>query len=370
VDLRDAMPCLISPGKEIQSQPGLLTVHLACDRVLFEIPPEMLGRDMLASTEFAAVSDRADEVAPGSLAMSTLVRWVRRGDQVYFERVRYERWTRERGSLEQGIERVSLPTVINVFRVLAEAETGAPVIDVTALFTTGVGRGFALEFRRRFRMQDVDGSRSYIRRVRSFPQNVEISFYQTWVPDVKELYKPTREGEEPLPASMGFVFHTSLLLLPETPMSGRCADDRVGFFATAFDEYGTREHGRVRRGFINRYRLEKQDSTAPVSMPITPIVFYLSAEVPNRWRPYIKQGIEAWNAVFDKAGLRDAIVVRDAPSEQEDPNWDPEDVRYSVIRWTPSGRQYAMGPSVVDPRSGEIISSHVLFWDDVADPSS
>ena len=219
--------------------------------------------------------------------------------------------------------------------MLAEGQQGAPIIDVTPLFTTEVGRGFALEFRRRFRMQDVDGARSYIQRVRSFPQNLEISFYQTWVPDMKELYKSSREGEEAPPASMGFVFHTSLLLLPETPMPGRCADDRVGFFATAFDEYGTSEHGRVKRAYINRYRLEKQDPSAAISEPIAPIVFYLSREVPDQWRPYIKQGIESWNAVFEQAGFRDALVVRDAPSEQEDPNWDPEDVRYSVIRWTP-----------------------------------
>jgi len=364
-NLRDALPCLKLPGKEVQSQPGLFTVHLACDRVLLEIPPEMLGRDMLANTEFAAVSDRADELAPGSQATNALVRWVRRGDQVHFERVRYERWTRKRGSLERGIERVSLPIVIKVFPVLTEGAPGAPIIDVTPLFTTEVGRGFALEFRRRFHMQDVDGTRSYIQRVKSFPQNLEISFYQTWVPDLKELYKPTREGEEPAPASMAFVFHTSLLLLPQAPMPGRCEDDRVGYFATPFDEYGTSEPGRVKRAFINRYRLEKQDPSAAISRPVTPIVFYLSPEVPERWRPYIKQGIESWNAVFEQAGFRDALVARDAPSEREDPNWDPEDVRYSVIRWTPSGRAHALGPSVVDPRSGEIISSHVLFWNDV-----
>ena len=363
--LREALPCLDGPDKEVQSQSGLFTVHLACDRVLLEIPQKVLGRDMLANTEFAAASDRADEVAPGSQAISALVRWVRRGDKIYFERVRYERWTRARGSLERGIERVSLPTVIKVFPVLAEGAQGAPVIDVTPLFTTQVGRGFALEFRRRFHMQEVDGARSYIQRVRSFPQNLEVSFYQTWIPDVTELYKSPREGEEPPPASMGFVFHMSLLLLPEVPMPGRCADDRVGYFATPFDEYGTDEHRRVKRAFINRYRLDQQDPTAALSRPVTPIVFYLSREVPEQWRPYIKQGIESWNTVFEQAGFLDAIVARDAPSEQENPNWGPEDVRYSVIRWTPSGRQFAWAPSVVDPRSGEIISSHILFWDDV-----
>ena len=171
-----------------------------------------------------------------------------------------ERWTRERGKPgTRASSAYRCPSSSRCFRCWRKGDQGAPVIDVTPLFTTEVGRGFALEFRRRFRMQDVDGARSYIQRVKSFPQNLEISFYQTWVPDMKELYKTSREGEEPLPASMGFVFHTSLLLLPETPMPGRCADDRVGFFATPFDEYGTSEHGRVQRAFINRYRLEKQD---------------------------------------------------------------------------------------------------------------
>ena len=137
------------------------------------------------------------------------------------------------------------------------------------------------------------------------------------------------------------------------------------YFATSFDDYGTEEHGRVQRAFIQRYRLEKKDPQAEISEPVKPITFFLSREVPDKWRPFIKRGIEDWREVFEEAGFRNAIVARDAPSEQEDPNWNPEDVRYNVIRWTPSGRQNAMGPAVVDPRSGEVISSHAIFWHDV-----
>jgi hypothetical protein len=207
-----------------------------------------------------------------------------------------------------------------VFPVLAEGDHGAAVIDVTPLFTTEVGRGFALEFRRRFRMQDVDGSRSYIQRVKSFPQNVEISFYQTWVPDVKELYKPTREGEEALPASMGFVFHTSLLLLPETPMPGRCADDRVGFFATMFDEYGTSEHARVKRAFINRYRLEKQDPAPRLSRPGEPDRVLPEPEVPDQWR-HTSEGIESERRVPEAGRLGGRSPQ--CPGGTGRPHWDP-----------------------------------------------
>ncbi|HEX7951916.1 MAG TPA: zinc-dependent metalloprotease, partial [Burkholderiales bacterium] len=142
-------------------------------------------------------------------------------------------------------------------------------------------------------------------------------------------------------------------------------DDRVGYFSVPFDDYGTGEYGSVRRAYIQRYRLEKKDPAAEISEPVKPIVFYLSREVPDQWRPYIKRGIEDWQQVFEKAGFRNAIVARDAPTPQQDPNWDPEDVRYNVVRWTPSGRQNAMGPAVIDPRSGEVISSHAIFWHDV-----
>jgi hypothetical protein len=156
-----------------------------------------------------------------------------------------------------------------------------------------------------------------------------------------------------------------MLLLPENPMVGRYSDPRVGYFDVSFDDYGTPEHRAVTRGYILRYRLEKQDPDAPVSEPVKPIVFYISGEVPDKWRAWIKRGIEAWQQPFEQAGFRNAIVARDAPTKAEDPDWDPEDVRYSVIRWTPSPRENAMGPAVVDPRSGEVISSHALFWHDV-----
>src|SRR5689334_8374303 len=165
--LRAALPCLDQAGAQLQSQAGLFIVHRACDRTFFEIPPELLNRDMLANTEFAAASDHADEIAPGSQASSTLVRWARRGERVFLERVRYERWARNQDPLQRGIERVSLPVVIKAFPVVAEGEHDAPIVDITPLFTTQVGRGFALEFRRRFHMQDVDGARSYIERVKS-----------------------------------------------------------------------------------------------------------------------------------------------------------------------------------------------------------
>ncbi|MFN0315497.1 MAG: zinc-dependent metalloprotease, partial [Burkholderiales bacterium] len=116
---------------------------------------------------------------------------------------------------------------------------------------------------------------------------------------------------------------------------------------------------------IQRYRLEKKDPGAGVSEAVQPIVFFISPEVPQEWRSYIKRGIEDWKPLLESAGFRDAIIARDAPAPEEDPHWHPEDVRHNVVRWTPSGRQNATGPAVIDPRSGEVISSHVILWHDV-----
>ena len=359
----EVVPCSPNMPKGQRTFNGLFTVHIACDHVLYEIPVAMLGRDMLLNTEFAALSTGTDVLAPGSLVDSRVVRWMRRGNKVYLETVKFEMRADWAPNLQRGVEAASLSTIIKVFDAVAEGLGGAPIIDVTPLFVTETPEGFAAEFKRYFRMSAQDPKRSYIQSVKTFPRNVEMRFYQTWTSDVKELLNP---GDSDAPApSLGFMFQTSMLLLPDEPMKGRYADDRIGYFSVPFDDYGTPEHRAVPRAYIMRYRLEKKYPKAALSEPVTPIVYYLSREVPDKWRPYIKQGIEDWQGPFEKAGFKNAIMAKDAPTEKEDPSWDPEDVRFSVIRWTPSPRENAMGPAVVDPRSGEVISAHALFWHDV-----
>ncbi len=354
-----------APGKEPTKQTlvGMLTVHVICDRVIFEIPSRALNRDILVNTEFAALSTGSDYVAPGSLVDNRVVRLIRLGNKIFLEDVRYEILAQEQPNLQRGVEAASLRTVIRVFDIIGEGPGGEPQIDLTSIFTSEVPAGFALDLMRHFHMRAVDPRRSYVQTVKAFPGSIDVRFYQTWMADPTELRKATDDEERP--PTLGFIFHASILALPQTPMRGRYADDRVGYFSVPFDDYGTGEHGKVRRAYIQRYRLEKKDPSAEVSDPVKPIVFYLSPEVPDQWRPYIKRGIEDWQKVFENAGFRNAIIARDAPTPQEDPNWDPEDVRFNVVRWTPSGRQNAMGPAVIDPRSGEVISSHAIFWHDV-----
>ena len=148
-------------------------------------------------------------------------------------------------------------------------------------------------------------------------------------------------------------------------MRGRYFDPRVGYIARSFEEYRTEENRMTRRRFINRYRLEKKNPQAARSEPVRPIVFHLSREVPEKWRSSLCRGVEDWNVAFEEAGFLGAISCRNAPTPEEDPSWDPEDVRYSVIRWSAEPIPNASGPHVHDPRSGEILSSHIIFWHDI-----
>jgi hypothetical protein len=156
-----------------------------------------------------------------------------------------------------------------------------------------------------------------------------------------------------------------MVKLPENPMMPRLFDERVGYFSIRKYDYGIDEHRAPQRRYITRWRLEKKDPGAAVSEPVKPIVYYVDPATPAKWIPYIKKGIEDWQAAFEAAGFKNAIIAKEAPSKTEDPNWDPEDARYSVIRYLPSNIENASGPHVNDPRTGEILESDIQYYHNV-----
>lgn len=205
----------------------------------------------------------------------------------------------------------------------------------------GVGFGF-------------DRSRSTLTSVKGFPKNVEIKVDLTFATALP-IPSLTLPDEYTMPVAL----HYSLLELPEEPMQPRLADDRVGYFTSAYRDF-SKEGGPTDAVHIaQRWRLEKKDPFAPLSEPVEPITYYLENTIPEKWRPYVREGVEAWNEAFEAAGFKNAIRALDQP---DDPDWDPGDARYSTIRWMPSvGGTFAIGPSDVDPRSGEILNSDILF---------
>ncbi len=235
-----------------------------------------------------------------------------------------------------------------------------PVIEVSRLLLNASSDLLDARTVRTLGLSFPDPTRSLINQVKVFPKNVEIRSTFTYF---------SLAGQNPFSFGSGStktaVVHFSLAALPETPMRGRFYDSRVGYFSEGFQSYSEDISGMKPREYITRFRLEKKEPEKAVSEPITPITFYVTNEVPEKWRKAIKDGIEAWRGPLEKAGFKNAIVARDQPTKTEDPNWDPEDSRYSVIRWVAEPVANAMGPSTHDPRSGEVLSAHLVFWHNI-----
>ena len=221
----------------------------------------------------------------------------------------------------------NLAPIIKAFDIQAYGRDQAAVIEVTDLFTKDVAEFSA---KSALNAGDLDADRSFIESFKAFPNNVNVAVLAT--------YAAKKEGEDP-PRSSGIsaVIHHSVVALPEEPMAPRRLDERLGFFSVGFTDYALQErHQAEQVEFITRWRLEKKEPEAEVSEPVKPIVFYVAREVPERWKSYVKQGIEDWQPAFEAAGFKNAIIGKYAPTPEEDPDWDAEDARISSIRWLPS----------------------------------
>ena len=328
---------------EAKSDTGLFTVHRIDDKVYFEIPTAMYNKDMLWQTELAQTGSGAGY--GGTHVGEKMIRWSRRNNTIYIRGVSYAMRGDGKTAIQRAVDDSNVSPIIATFPVEAEGANKSAVIDVTRFYTSDAGPvpgGSAVG-------GGADPSRSYLERIKSFPTNIEARSVVTY----------NRGG------AITTMVHYSLALLPEVPMQGRYYDSRVGYFTEGFEDYGSSENRVKDREFITRYRLEKKDPSQKISDPVKPIVYYISREVPEKWRFALKQAIEAWNPCFEQAGFSHAIIAKDAPTEKEDPDWDPEDARYSVIRWAAQPIANAMGPHLSDPRSGEILSAHVILWHDV-----
>jgi hypothetical protein len=351
--------------KEATTYPGLFSVHKVGEKIYFEIPEAALGRLILWRAE---VAKGPPGVSYGGLEVGHhTLRFERRQNKVYLWNVGFGRRA-EGSAIQSAVESTSSDAIIAAFNVEAEGKDRSAVIQVSSLFTSdlpdlsvkrAVGNGTS-----------IDEARSYVSDIKAFPTNIEVRSLLTFRGGPGGGGKGKGKGA-PVPdepgggKSLTALVHYSLVQLPEKAMQGRYFDPRVGYFTESFEHYDDSKPWMLTRQFITRFRLEKKDPKAALSEPVQPIVFYLSNEIPEKWRPYMKKGVEDWQPAFEAAGFKNAIICKYAPTRAEDPTWDPEDARWSVIRWVADPTQNAMGPHVHDPRSGEVISAHVIFWHDI-----
>jgi hypothetical protein len=334
------------------STEGLFLTHRVGDTLYFEIPPKELNKDMLLVGRFARAG--GGNTFGGDEFTERVLRWEKQGHRILLRSVTFEITADSTLPVYRAVRQASYPPVVAVFPIESYGVDSAAVIDVTRLYTTNIPEFVGAR-------GSLDEKRSYIERARAFPDNVEIEATQTSTPD-----NPPESQRilGPIPAVSNLA-HWSMVRLPERPMMPRIADKRVGFFNVTQTDYGTTQQRAVARAFITRWRLEKKFPDSALSEPVRPIVYYIDPATPSQWIPWIKKGVEDWQPAFAAAGFRRAIIARDAPTPTEDPEWSPEDVRHTVIRWLPSTIENALGPTVVDPRSGEILNGSAKIFHNV-----
>ncbi|MGQ9634408.1 MAG: zinc-dependent metalloprotease [Bryobacteraceae bacterium] len=352
---------------EARTRRGVFTVHQLRDRLYYEIPNSEFGREFLWVVTLSRTTLGAGY--GGTAVANRVVRWERRDRRVLLRSVSYEIVADEKEPISRAVRAANNESILMAFNIEAVSKDDAPVIDVTRLFTTEVA-----EFspRRILGARGFDASRSFIERVAAFPENINVEATQTYTipldatPAGAPAPTPSQPGAGRMRQNTGtVVLHHSMVRLPEKPMMLRLADERLGYFSIRRYDYGTNEHRATERRYIVRWRLEKKDPKAAVSEPVKPIVYYVDPATPAKWVPYVKKGIEAWQPAFEEAGFRRAIIAREAPSPEEDPDWSPEDARYSVVRWLPSTTRNAVGPNIHDPRSGEILDADIQVYHNV-----
>ena len=352
--------------KDAKTDDGLFKVHQVDDKHFYEIPDSLFNREMLMVSR---ISKTATGIGFGGGKINTQVlRWEKKPKKVLLRVVSYGNYAADSLPIHEAVVNSNFEPVLFAFDIKAmntkDSLNPSTVIEVDPLFTKDVNPlGMPDRFRTRYKVSRMDGDRSYIESIKSYPLNVEARHVKTYAAKAP----PSNQSM----GSISIEINNSMILLPEEPMKRRYFDERVGWFARGQVDYGLEaQQSKVVR-YLDRWRLEVKEEdlekfkAGELVEPKKQIVYYIDRATPEKWRPFIKQGIEDWQVAFEAAGFKNAIIAKDPPTAEEDPEWSPEDVRYSVVRYLASPIPNANGPHVSDPRSGEILESDINWYHNV-----
>lgn len=355
---------------------GMINVHLDDEKYYFEIPDSVFGRDIMAITRVAKAPTGAGY--GGEMANREVIRFEKGPKKKVFIRVvNYINVSADSSApITTAVQNSNLDPIAAAFDIKATREDTSILIDVTKFFEEP-NEAFTLPSiaKQRFKIKGIQKDRSYIDYIRSYPINVEIRTVKTYSVAPPSLNSNGRDRTVSLTGgvSAGAVtleLNTSMILLPKTPRRRRLFDQRVGIFATGYTVFDDDQQRAENQVFTVRWPLDpkseedarKQQAGEQIE-PRKPIVFYIDPATPMKWRSYLKQGVEDWQVAFEQAGWKNAIQAKDWP--ENDTTMSLEDARFSVIRYFASSIQNAYGPNVHDPRSGEILESHIGWYHNV-----
>lgn len=346
---------------------GMITLHLQNGKVYFEMPLALMGREMVMGSTIKSISDNGNGIV-GSKPLTLKHFKFEKADSTVQMREIDATYMSADPDIRKAIARSSAGSVVRNMKIAAwSPDSSAVVFDMTEVFLSDdksmspfseVGAYSSYD-----RSDSFKKDLSYITDIKAFEDNVSVTSSLSYTYTLRNANGKALLKDEPLTAELT----RSILLLPEEPYHPRMADYRIGVFFTGRQEFGDRMHNSNPVYFANRWRVEPSDTAAyragELVKPVKPIVFYIDSNFPEWWKPYIKEAVEQWQEPFEEIGFKEAIIAKDFPAD--DPEFDPENIKYSCIRYAPIGIQNAMGPSWVDPRSGEIINASVYVYHDI-----
>ncbi|MES2701994.1 MAG: zinc-dependent metalloprotease [Bacteroidota bacterium] len=359
------------------SKTGLFTVHKVDDKWYFEIPDSLLGREMMITSRYSKIAGGGGVYA-GEMENRQTIVWERGPNKNLFLRVVTTISVSDStNEIYKAVTNSNLNPIAWSFEIKALGkDSGSVVIDVSDYFqgdNQPVSLGAATK--RKFNLGNQVSDRSYIERINSYPINTEVRVVRTF--NSTPSFSPATPGSFPsttLPAAYAtgavtLEMNNSFVLLPRVPMNKRLFDPRVGFFADDYVVYNDVQQKVDNQVFVVRWRLEPKDEDVEkwkrgeLVEPKKPIIYYIDPATPKKWRPYLIQGINDWQVAFERAGFKNAVIGKEW--DYKDSTMNLEDARYSVVRYLPSDVENAYGPNVHDPRSGEIIESHIGWYHNV-----
>lgn len=348
--------------KDMEMDEGLFKVYQNDSKIMFEIPKKELKKDMLWVTRLVASPENLSPFLGSGWKMNEqVVQWEEIKGKIYLKSISFNNVADSTDAIFKSVADNNFAPIIGSFKIEGQPEDSASyLIDVTGFFNQDTKAISALSSGMRSQMQvrRLDSDKSYVESTKSFPINIEVRQVMTY-----DAGRPPSNSETGL---ISMKVSQSMIKLPENPMMPRLADQRVGWFTLRNINYSSDELKGDQVTFLKKWRLEPKDPAAyargELVEPVKPIVYYLDPATPEKFRKWFKLGIEDWQVAFEEAGFKNAIIAKEPPSKEEDPDWSPEDARYSTVRYIASMTRNAVGPSTADPRTGEIIESDIVWF--------
>ena len=345
------------------SKKGLFNIHQVDENYYYEINDTLFGREMLMVTRIAKT---ATGIGFGGGKQNTQVlRWEKKNKKVLLRVVSHQIFAADSLPIHEAVVNSNFEPILYSFDIKSIGkDSSTTIIQVNKFFEDDVKAiGFPSYARKSYKVTGIDKSRCYIESIKCYPLNIESRHVKT--------YKSSNPPSNSSLGSISLEINNSMILLPEKPMKRRYFDQRVGWFARSQTDYGLDVQKSKSIKYLDRWRLEikkvdiEKFKNGELVEPKKQIIYYVDRATPKKWIPYIKQGIEDWQIAFEEAGFKNAIIAKDPPTVEEDPDWSPEDVRYSVVRYLASPIPNANGPHVSDPRSGEILEADINWYHNV-----